>query len=160
MDKVWVQMHLKLFATMAIWFALCISPYANADVTVIQALDFGSYIVKRNNAQYDITVNPGGVCYYSSTGFIEISPCQGGIYDIDGLQVSSVIASVVVTQIDPLQGVTGEVFQMVNGQASFGSTNGSGVARIRVGATARTSGNGNPYASQNFLGTLQIQINF
>ncbi len=162
MDRVKAQMRWKLFAYAVIYLTLCIFNVAQASVTVIQSLDFGSYIVKRNDAQYDITVNHGGVVSYSSTGFVQISGGQPGIYDIDGLPANSVINSVVMTQIDPLQGVTGEVFQLVNFDYMLhsGSTSAGGVVRLSLGATARTSGNGNPYASQNFLGVIQIQINF
>ena len=131
-----------------------------ADVTVIQALDFGEFIVKNNDAQHDITINPGGVYSYSGAGLVEISPPDDGVYDIDGLPPNSVITSINITQLNPLQGGTGEVFQMVNMQSSFSSTDGSGVARIGIGGTARTSGNGNPYADQTYNGILQIQINF
>jgi hypothetical protein len=153
-------MNMKTLWAAIFVILLCLQKAAFADVTVIQELDFGQFIVKNNDAQHDITINPGGVYSFSGAGLVEISPPEDGIYDIDGLPPNSVITSINITQLNPLQGVTGEVFQMVNMQSSFSSTNGSGVARIGIGGTARTSGNGNPYADQTYNGILQIQINF
>ena len=133
---------------------------ARAGVTVVQALQFGSWISKNNDAQYDITINPNGSYTFDSAGFIEIAAPQEGIYDIDGLAVSTAIASVDVTQTISLSG-SGPDFQMVNLQESHpASTDASGVARIRVGGTARTSGSGTPYIDQTFNGQLDIQVNF
>jgi hypothetical protein len=130
-----------------------------AGVTVVQALSFGEFIVKNNNAQYDIVVNVGGGHTYDSSGFIQISAPQVGIFDIDGLPANSVISSVVITQVSPLLG-GGRVFQMVDFQESHTNTNSSGVSRITVGATARTSGSGLAYVDQTYSGDLEIQINF
>lgn len=131
-----------------------------AGVTVIQALNFGEFIVRNNDSPHTITVNTGGP-YSFSAGFLEINPtAQPGIYDVDGLPANTAIMSVVITQTSPLAG-SGENLQMSAFQETHpASTNGAGVAQIRVGGTATTSGNGNPYLDQSYTGQLQIQINF
>ncbi|MCB9982586.1 MAG: hypothetical protein H6861_02785 [Rhodospirillales bacterium] len=135
---------------------------AHAGITTIQALSFGGFIVKNNNAVHSINVNVSGPGYtYDSAGFIEITPPQHGIYDLDGMTPSTAITSVTVTQTSPLAGASGPNFQMTALQESHpATTDVSGVARIHVGGTAQTSGTGTPYADQTFTGTLQIQVNF
>ncbi|MDH5722846.1 MAG: hypothetical protein OEY94_05955 [Alphaproteobacteria bacterium] len=133
---------------------------AMAGVTVVQALSFGSWISKNNNAQYDITINTNGTYSFDSSGFIEIAAPQEGIFDIDGLPVSTAIASVVVTQTIPLS-ASGENFQMVSLQEAHpASTTAGGVAQITVGGTARTSGSTISYLDNTYNGQLEIQINF
>lgn len=151
-------MRLRFLSYLFLCLSVCPN-YSYAGVTVIDALSFGSFIVKNNDSQYDIIVHPGGVYDYDHDGFILISPPQDGVYDIDGLTPNATIASVVITQLSPLSN-SGENFQMHSFEEFHTNTNGSGVARITVGGSARTSGSGNPYLDQTYSGTLQIQINF
>ncbi len=131
-----------------------------AGVTTVQALNFGSWISKNNDAQYNITINTNGSYSFDSAGFIEISPPQEGIFDLDGMTPNTAIASVDVTQITPLSG-SGPEFNMINFQETHpASTDASGVARITIGATAQTTGVGASYIDQTFTGQIQIQINF
>lgn len=135
-------------------------PSVFAGVTTVQALSFGSFIVKNNSAQYDITINTNGTYTFDSAGFIEIVPPQEGIFDLDGMTPLDTVTSVTVTQIIPLSG-SGEGFQMVNLQETHTNiVNLAGEIRVTVGGTARTSGNGNPYLDQTYNGQLEIQINF
>jgi len=139
---------------------LLVATPSHAGVTVVQALSFGEFVVKRNDAQYDITVNTNGSYTFDSAGFIEIVPPQQGIFDLDGMTPFTPVISVTVTQTSPLAG-SGENMQMVNLQETHDvAVSASGVVRVTVGGTARTSGNGNPYLDQTYNGQLEIQINF
>lgn len=150
-------MRFFLISCMCLFF--CASP-AFAQVTVQQALTFGSFIVKTNDAQYDITVNVDGSYSYDAAAYIEISPPQRGVYLFSGLPVSTAITSVDVVQGGALL-APGGVFQMVNFQeTSPASTSPLGVAQIFIGATARSSGSGAAYPDQTYLGTVDITINF
>ena len=137
---------------------------AHAGVTTVQGLNFGEFIVKRNDAVYGITVNLAGPAYtYDAAGFAPINTgsIQLGIYDLDGMTPNQAITSVNVTQITPLSGPSGPNFQMTAFQETHPpTTDGAGVARIRIGGTAQTDGSGNPYFDQTYTGTIQIQINF
>jgi len=137
---------------------------AQAGVTANKELNFGEFIVKNNDAVHSITVNISGPSYtYDTAGFIVINDAniQNGDYDIDSLPPNTNIASVTVTQITPLSGPSGPNFQMNTFQVSHSNrTSPAGVARVRVGATAQTSGTGTAYVDQTYTGTLQIQINF
>lgn len=131
-----------------------------AGVTVVQQMSFGSFVVKRNDAQYDITVSAGGSYGYSSVGYILIVPPQQGIFDIDGLPASTPVSSVTVSQYGPLAG-SGDSFEMLSFQTSNNpTTDSSGVLRVSVGGTARSSGTGNPISDQTYNGQLEITINF
>ncbi len=142
-------------------FVVCLLFPTNlrAGVTTIQPLSFGNFVVKRNDAQYDITINTDGSVAYDSAGYIQISPPQQGIYDIDGLPLAMAISSVDVTQFGPLS-AAGNLFQMVDFQETHPAATVGGVARIVIGATARSTGNGIAYFDQTYTGTVQIQINF
>lgn len=135
--------------------------YAFAAVTTIQAFNMGHFIVANNNSVQTVSVSTSGVVNYSS-GLIEISStAQPGIYDIDGLPANMAISSITVTALGPLAGPTGgNQFSLGSFQTSFGSTDGAGVARIRLGATASTTGNGNPYPDQTYTGSIQLDFNF
>lgn len=141
-----------------------ISQSAFAGITTIQGLNFGEFIVKNNDAVHAITVNVSGPGYsYDTAGFIPINTAsiQQGVYDLDGMTPNTAITSVTITQLSPLSGASGPNFQMNTFQETHpATTDGTGTARIHVGATAQTSGSGTPYVDQTYTGTLQIQINF
>ena len=140
-------------------FLFVVSP-VYAAVTTVQALSFGQFIMKNNDAVYDITLGTNSGVTFSAAGFIQIISPQEGIYDLDGMAPNTAIASVTVTQVTPLSG-SGFDMQLINFQETHpASTDGSGVARIEVGATARTNGLGGSYIDQTFNGTIQIQVNF
>lgn len=131
-----------------------------AGVTTVQALNFGEFLSYNNDSQYDITINTNGSYSFDSGGFVEIAAPQEGIYDLDGMAINTAITSVTVTQSSAISFGVGS-FQMINFQEIHsGSTDGGGVARVTVGATARTTGNGAPYADNVYSGVVNIQINF
>lgn len=147
-----------------LFFAFLISVWLHtgavyAGVSVVQPLQFGSFVVKSNDAQYDIVVNTDGSYSFDPDGYIEISPPQEGIFDIDGLPANSVINSIVITQTTALSGAGGS-FQMLSFQEIHTNTDGSGVATVTIGATARSSGSGIAYADDTYGGELLVEINF
>ncbi len=153
-------MRLFWLSVCVVCFIFCAASDSRAGVTTVQALSFGSFISKKNDAQYDITINTDGSYSFDAAGFIEISAPQEGIFDLDGMTPNAAITSVTITQVTPLSGAN-EVIQMVNFQETHpATTDGSGVARIVVGATARTTGTGDNYNDFTHTGALQIQINF
>lgn len=132
----------------------------NAQVTTIQAMDFGNFISRNNNFQFAITLNPDGTFSFDSAGFFVISAPQQGIYDIFTSQVNATIVSVDVQQSEPLT-APGGAFTLSNFQAVHsGITDGAGIARVMIGATARTTGTGLPYPDQTYDGSIDIEVNF
>lgn len=114
----------------------------------------------RNDMAYDITINTDDSYTYDAAGFVLISQPQRGIYIFDGMGSSVAITSVTVNQSFPLTSAGG-TFQMVDFQSDYPpTTTVGGDAQIIIGATARTSGTGVPYADFTYSGTVDITINF
>ena len=153
---------MRFISFLALVTMLCgvFAPPSHAQLTVIQDLAFGEFISKNNNAQYNLTVNPGGAFTFDPVGFIEINPPQSGIYDIGGFTPGESVTSVTVTQNTPLGGV-GSVFQMINFQENnSASADPLGIVRVEIGATVQTSGNGIPYGDAIYAGSADIMVNF
>ncbi len=130
-----------------------------AEIDEIQKLDFGRWIVTRNDSSYSVTVQTDG-SYTHSPQLILLSPPEPGIYTISELPDNTIINSVVVTMIQTLQGSGGQVFTMDNFQTIYPpSTSPTGEAGITLGGRALTSGNGQGYGDGNYSGELRIQIN-
>ncbi len=130
-----------------------------AAVATVQALDFGEWVVKLNDAEYDITINTDSSYSFDSVAFVEITAPQKGIYDFTGLTPNASI-TVTVTQNSPLTAF-GPDFEMVSLQKLHASTTDpAGAVTITVGGTARTSGSSGPYSDETFNGELQILIEF
>lgn len=142
-------------------FLLLVAPaHAYAQVSTVQALNFGNWISRNNNAQYDIIINTDGSYSFDASGFFLISAPVEGVYDIQTAQINTVITSVVVTEASRLNGAPG-FFDLVNLQEThIATTNGLGIARVTIGGTARTSGNTQPYQDQAYAGSIDIDINF
>ncbi len=130
---------------------------AYSDITELQKLRFGEFIVTNNSTQQGITVNVDGSFGFSSI-FLNIEDPQPGIYEIDGLTPNSMI-TVTASQIQPLTGA-GNFFTLRSFQTLDTDTNGAGVTTITLGATAETSGNSTPYVDQTYNGIIEIQISF
>lgn len=135
----------------------CAYHEAHADISVLQKLRFGELIITDNDTCHTITVNPNG-SFGHSDAIIKITDPQPGIYQIDDLIPNSVI-HVNVTQIQPLSGGN-NFFTLKDFQVIHTNSDASGLTTVTLGATAETSGNGLPYDSRTYNGTLQIEINF
>lgn len=134
---------------------------AYAGITTIQALSFGNYVVANNNSVQTVTVSLSGNVTASS-GLLEITPtAQEGIYDIDGLTPSAIIASVDVTALGPMRGVNiSNEFTLGSFTSNHTNVDPTGVARVTIGGTASTTGNGLGYPDQTYSATVEVQINY
>lgn len=134
---------------------------ARAGITTIQALSFGNYVVANNNSVQTVTVSLSGNVTASS-GLLEITPtAQQGIYDIDGLTPNAAIASVDVTALTTMRGVNiSNEFTLGGFTSNHTNADPAGVARVTIGGTASTTGNGLGYPDQTYSATVEIQINY
>ncbi len=156
-DRSWEIM--RLFACFTFIFVLMLSVSASAAVTTIQAMSFGHFISRDNSSQYDIVVNTDGSYSYDGAGYVMVTPPQPGVYDIDGLGANGNIDAVLLTQNTPLTSLSARSFQIVNlTETHPATTDGLGVARFRIGGTARSSGNGTNYIDETFNGVVRIDI--
>lgn len=151
----------KFFIVLLSIVAATVSGQALAGITTIQALSFGNYVVANNNSVQTVTVSLSGNVTASS-GLLEITPtAQQGIYDIDGLTPNAVIASVDVTALGPMRGVNiSNEFTLGSFTANHTNVDPSGVARVTIGGTASTTGNGLGYPDQTYTATVEVQINY
>lgn len=153
-------MNKFLFGLMFAGLAL-LAAEARAGITTIQALSFGNYVVANNNSVQTVTVSLSGNVTASS-GLLEITPtAQQGIYDIDGLTPNAVIASVDVTALTTMRGVNiSNEFTLGGFTSNHTNADPAGVARVTIGGTASTTGNGLGYPDQTYSATVEIQINY
>lgn len=151
----------KFFITLLSIIVVTFSGHALAGITTIQALSFGNYVVANNNSVQTVTVSLSGNVTASS-GLLEITPtAQQGIYDIDGLTPNAIIASVDVTALTTMRGVNvSNEFTLGSFTSNHTNADPSGVARVTIGGTASTTGNGLGYPDQTYSATVEIQINY
>jgi hypothetical protein len=142
---------------LAVALGLCVFPIpAKADITELQPLRFGEWIVTNNDTVQTVTVNTDG-SYNNSAGLIMLQAPQQGIYRIDGLPPFAIIMGFDIVMTEPMTGA-GNSFTMDSFQTTADPVDGSGETTLSLGATARSSGNGQPYPDTTYNGELTIDI--
>lgn len=134
------------------------SANAWADLTELQPMNLGRWVITKNDSKYSIIINTDG-SYSSAPQLIMLDPPQPGIYRIDDLPKSMPITNVTVTVFDPLDG-GGQSFLLDGFQVLAPDTNDDGEATLTVGLRIRTSGNGEGYGDDVYNGALQLDIHF
>lgn len=140
--------------------ALCLAGASpvRADISVIQALDFGEWVVTNNAAPRSVSVATDG-SYNHAPQLIMLNPPQEGIYLIDGLPPGGTINSIDVTMIQPMQH-GGQSFTMDNFDTVAADPDIDGETTLTLGARASTGGGGGGYPDGTYNGQLLITINF
>ncbi len=152
-------LSVRFLAIIVVFFALYVQP-ASAALITIRALDYGLFVVMKNDAQYDLVVNSDGTYSFDAASFVELVPPQAGIYDIDGLTPNAAIVSI-TTSASLLQSGSGRNFEVVDIQADGPTTTSpTGVARILLGATVRTSGSFLNYTDEVMNGVIRVEVNY
>lgn len=136
---------------------LCTVNVAQAGVSTTQSLDFGVFIVPKNDAQYDVSINTLGNVTTDAT-LSQIEAPQVGIYVIDGLTPGATVSNVVVTEQSSMS-FSAREFNLVNFEVSYPATvNGAGELTVTIGATARTTGNATSYITGKYNGMITVQV--
>jgi hypothetical protein len=151
----------------ALWFVFLtivsfLQPLSFAHAQVFnetQRLDFGLWLVTSNSSNYNITLQANG-SYSNSPQLFMLDTPRVGIYQITGLPPFQVIGSVTVVMSQALEFGASQSFTMDNFQTIIPNANGAGETTLRLGARARTSGTGLPYADATYAGILDVTINF
>jgi len=142
---------------LALAFGLALSSApAKANITEVQPLRFGEWIVANNDTEQTVTINTDG-SYTNSAGLIMIQNPQHGIYRIDSLPPFAIIMGFDIVMTEPMTGLSNS-FTMDNFQTSADPVDGNGETTLRLGATARSSGDGQPYPDATYNGELTIDI--
>lgn len=141
--------------------ALIFPGSALAQVTTLQTFHFGEFIIRRNDAFYQITVRADGSYTYNTIGLTMLTAPRQGIYDIGGFTPGTAVASVDVSQIAPLTNGRSNLDMILFYDSHDAAVDGSGYVTVNVGATLQTSGDGSAYdLNSTYSGTIQIQVNF
>jgi len=148
--------HKALIAFIFVCHVVFIS-VANAQVIELQQLQFGEWVVTDNATQQTVTVNPDGSSSYSS-GLIMLQSPQHGIYRIEGLPPFSTIIGFDIVMTQAMDGPGAPTFSMDSFQTSADPVDGNGETILRLGATARTTGDGQGYPDGTYDGELTIDI--
>jgi hypothetical protein len=131
---------------------------AQAQVIELQQLQFGEWVVTDNATEQTVTVNTDGSSSNSS-GLIMLQSPQEGVYRIEGLLPFSTIIGFDIVMTEPMDGPGVPTFSMDSFQTSADPVDGNGETILRLGATARTTGDGQGYPDGTYNGELTIDIN-
>jgi hypothetical protein len=131
---------------------------AHAEITEIQRLNFGRWVITNNSSQHAITVDINGSVSASSNALIMLEAPEPGMYRVTDLPAFTSIGSVNVTMTQPMGG-GGAAFILDDFQTAIPATNADGETTLTLGATAKTSGNNQSYQDTTHSGELLIEIN-
>lgn len=140
--------------------ALGMASPASAQHSVLQALNFGEWVITKNNTPQTATIQTNGSNSHSSA-MIMLTPPQPGIYLITDLPINMTIQSVDVTMMTPMQSM-GQSFSIDNFTTELSSSNTgpTGETTLTLGATATSSANGALYPDSTYSGDVMIVLNF
>jgi hypothetical protein len=154
---------MRLLTVISCCSLMCLAhfPAFGQDVSITQALSFGSFTVNNNNASHNLVVQRTGG-YSADAGYTVLDnpvPAEWALTSFP----SSTLLNVVfddVTNITKLGG-GGEYFSMTSFTPTPSlSTDGLGAATLRFGATLVTSGTGTNYTDGTYTGTYDVTINY
>lgn len=141
-------------------------------ISEVDALHFGSFAVVKNDAPYSITVTPDNDTLPDAEIVVD-EPGQRAEYFFEGLpnNVNFYIGvtvpnpptegGITVDAVSPTATGPGPNFTISNfliDNAGVMQSNGSGEARVYIGATLTTSGTNAMYGTGNYNGTYEITI--
>lgn len=126
-------------------------------ITRVDALSFGSFALKNNNAAHQLTVSRvGGIT--KDAAYALITNPTPARYDLSGFPASTAL-SISIPDSTVESGI--HVFTLNNFTPTPGlSTDGAGDATLRFGATLTTSGNTVMYADGAYSGLIDITVNY
>ncbi len=150
----------RVFHLCAFLFALGVAlPVAQAQIFQEQPLDFGRWIVRNNNSNHTITVQPDN-SYSASLALIELGGPRPGIYRVEGLVPFTACGSVDVYMMQPMRRPSAPTFTVDSFNTNCTPSDVNGIAWVTVGARAVTSGAGPAYAEGAYQGELSLIVNF
>ncbi len=133
-----------------------------AVITETQSMSFGTFALRNNNAQYNLTINPDG-SQIADAQFAIISNGREAAFNVSGFPPSTTLIITVVSDDLTLGGGgIGEGFPVANFKhlPTTVVTDAIGNASFTLGATMTTSGTSNVYADGNYSGNAIVSVNF
>jgi hypothetical protein len=138
------------------------APPAEAQlITRVQPLSFGTFVLKNNSAAHTLRVSRTNAVTAAAAFALFTNPVRGE-YDLSGFPASTPFtASFSATPITAGGLGAGESFSLGTFIPGSGlTTDASGNAQVRFGATLTTSGSGINYPDGAYEGELDITINY
>ena len=135
---------------------------ASADtVNQTQHLDFGSFVLKRNNAVYQLKVQKNGAVT-SASSFIVITTPVPAMWELTDYPPNTLLTVSIPDAILSVGGAgTGNVFNLTDFTPTANlTTDGAGAATLRFGASLYTSGSGTMYADGSYSGDVSVTISY
>ena len=132
---------------------------ANAAVIETQALSFGEFAMRNNDASYDLTISPtGGIS--RDPIFLPFEDPQPGSYAVSGFPAST--ALIINVTFNDLTGGGTQNFTISSAVISPATvtTDGAGEASFNVGATLSSSGTGVVYSDSTYNGLMTVSVNY
>lgn len=141
----------------AMWGAPCFAQ----TITRVQPISFGMFVIKNNASAHNIQVSRTNSVTADSAFALFTNPVRGE-YDLSGFPASTPFTvSFFATPITVGGSGTGEAFTLGSFTPGTGlSTDSSGDAQLRFGATLTTSGSGINYSNGSYQGELDITVNY
>lgn len=132
-----------------------------ATITRVDAMDFGTFALKNNASQHNMSVSRTNIVTADSAYVRIIDPTRGE-YALTDFPISTVLTFSIPDTTMSLNGSgVGEIFSLENFTPPPSvTTNGSGAATLLFGATLRTSGSGSMYPDGNYSGLVDITVNY
>lgn len=139
-----------------------INLHANATVSVLQSLDFGTIAVTNNNFAASLEITPNGNMQVVG-GIAVLQNGNPGVFEISGYPPNTTLdvdVNVLNTQMisEIASEETFSLSLIVNSETVF--TDNAGVALLSVGGRISSSGTGsNAFTDTRYNSTIQITVN-
>ena len=145
--------------------ALICSHGIGGELEVVQDLGFGVFAVRDNEAASTLRIRHRGVPVSSiggAGGILVVAPGEPGRYRLSGFPPEIPLdVEIVASDVFSLGGQGGgEHFTLEAFTHDVIVTDALGQAELLVGATARTSGSGAPYAEGLYSGLFEIEVRY
>ena len=153
--------HRLLSKSLFVFATLVLAQVSHAQtLTVVEELDFGQAVVTDNSSQYSVNIQANGN-YSADSVFIFLQVPSEGVYQFDGLPVSTAISNISITVDQQMIG-PGEDFIIDNFDIDApSSTSPIGELEVRLGARMRTTGSSQQYLhNSDYDSVLTITITY
>lgn len=139
-------------------FCVGANPAQAQTITRVQTLSFGTFALRDNNAPHALRVSRTNVVTADSEFALFTAPTRGE-YSMSGFPTDTPFTvSIPDTALTSGGGGSFDLGQFTPGSGL--STDSSGNADLRFGATLTTSGTGGNYTDGSYSGTIDITVNY
>ncbi|GAB0110333.1 hypothetical protein [Pseudoalteromonas distincta] len=140
-------------------FFLIFSNYTLADISVIDALNFGTIVIVKNTPDTSMTLFPNGATTTRNIHVMQVGQPAELLFEGYGPGVQINVSDTGTQQ--PMRRVNGgnefTINNLIFSRTTI-TTNAYGMATLKIGAQLKTSGNGLNYLDDSYSTTAEITI--